>query len=371
MRIISNVIFIILLFFLLLTNNLALAEKLEPPSIVVTQDHTKVSVAWPPVPNASSYKLFYAPFPYTGTESIHSIDIGDATFISAELWDGASFYIAVSAQNDMGSSDFSNVELFFLSAAPVLDPDALLVTGTKWYKPSVSISWQWQLDGNVNTDYPVDLYDIDLFNSSPTLIDKLKASGKKVICYFSAGSYEDSREDKNKFMTAELGNALDGWPDERWLDIRSLNVAEIMISRLNLAIQKGCDGVEPDNMDAYLNNSGFDLSIRDQLAFNKFIANESHKRGLSVGLKNDLEQVPELVNFFDFSVNEQCHEFEECNKLEAFIKVGKPVLNAEYMQKYIEDPNERKVLCDAANHAQFSTLILPLKLDDSLLFSCF
>ena len=124
-------------------------------------------------------------------------------------------------------------------------------------------------------------------------------------------------------------------------------------------------------MGGYRNDSGFDLTADDQLAFNKFIANEAHKRGLSVGLKNDLEQIPELVDFFDFSVNEQCHEFDECDALEPFIQAGKPVLNAEYLQKFSDDAHERQGLCNSANNAQFRTLVLPLDLDDSFRLSCF
>ena len=355
----------------LLSSGFASAQSLEPPSIKVTQNRTTVSIAWPPILNVLGYRLLYAPYPYTGAGSIQTIDMGDKTALSATLWDGASFYVAVKAYDDSASSNLSNIELFFLSAAPVLDPDALPVTGMNWYKPPVSVSWQWQLNGEVNPEYPVELYDIDLFDSPVSLINSLKASGKKVICYFSAGSYENFRVDINKFDPAVLGNILDGWPNEQWLDIRSLNVAEIMTERLNLAIQKGCDGVEPDNMDAYLNDSGFDLTARDQMAFNKFIANEAHKRGLSVGLKNDLEQIPALVDFFDFSVNEQCHELDECDTLKPFIQAGKPVLNAEYLQKFSNDLNERQALCSTAKNAQFSTLILPLDLDDSLRFSCF
>ncbi|SDW28177.1 endo alpha-1,4 polygalactosaminidase [Nitrosomonas communis] len=371
MRTNNNVMQIVLILVLLLINSsLALADDLKPPIILVTQEETKVSLTWSPVPNASGYQLFYAPFPFTGPESIKSVDMGSTTSGSIELWDGAAFIVAVKAHNDANSSDFSNIELFILSKAPLLDPDAPPVTGD-WYKPPVAITWQWQLKGEVNTNHPAKLYDIDLFNSSPSLINTLKASGKKVICYFSAGSFEDSREDKDKFKAAELGNILVDKPDERWLDIRSHNVAEIMISRLNLALLKGCDGVEPDNMDAYANNSGFDINARDQLAFNKFIANEAHKRGLSVGLKNDMEQTPDLINYFDFSVNEQCHEFHECNMLTGFIANGKPVLNAEYQQSYLDNPVERQALCDSSNGAQFSTLILSKDLDDSRRFSCF
>ncbi|MFK5894238.1 MAG: endo alpha-1,4 polygalactosaminidase [Pseudomonadota bacterium] len=251
-----------------------------------------------------------------------------------------------------------------------LDPDIQAITSGDWYRPKISVSWQWQLSGIVNSSYAVDIYDIDLFDSSEKMINNHKISGKKVICYFSAGSYENFRSDKDKFNASDLGNTLDGWEDEKWLDIRSNNVANIMKSRLNLAVEKGCDGVEPDNMDAYINRSGFNLTANDQLAFNKFIANESHKRGLSVGLKNDLDQIVELVNFFDFSVNEQCHEFNECDTLKPFIQANKPVLNAEYLDKYVNDSNERRTLCKTTNELQFSTLILPLDLDDSFRYSC-
>ena len=251
-----------------------------------------------------------------------------------------------------------------------LSPDVEPVTEGNWYRPSVLVTWQWQLQGNINTSYAVEIYDVDLFNTSRAEIQELQSSGKKVICYFSAGSYENFREDKNRFLPGELGNVLDGWENERWLDIRSSNVHTIMKSRLDLAKEKGCDGVEPDNMDGYVNNSGFELTASDQLAFNKFIANESHKRNLSVGLKNDLDQINELVDYYDFSVNEQCFEYRECHALFSFIEKGKPVLNVEYLNKYVVDETKRSVLCAESLSNQFSTLILPLDLNDDFRYSC-
>ena len=69
----------------------------------------------------------------------------------------------------------------------------------------------------------------------------------------------------------------------------------IMQARLDLAVQKRCDGVEPDNVDGYANDTGFDLSSLDQLTYNQWLASEAHTRNLSIGLKNDLDQVPALV----------------------------------------------------------------------------
>lgn len=245
------------------------------------------------------------------------------------------------------------------------------ITVGAWYKPETDTSWQWQLQGVVNTSYAVDLYDIDLFDSNESLIESLKNDGKRVICYFSAGSYEDWRGDKDDFPQSALGNRMDGWEGEKWLDISNEELAPIMIARLDLAVQKGCDGVELDNMDGYMNNTGFRLSADDQLGYNKFMANEARKRGLSVGLKNDIDQIIELEPYYDFNINEQCHAFNVCDKMQPFINANKPVFNAEYKQEYVNNSSgERDIMCAEAISLKFKTLVLPSGLDDSFRYSC-
>lgn len=248
------------------------------------------------------------------------------------------------------------------------------ITQGNWYRPTVDTTWQWQLqpdrNGQVNTTYQVGLYDIDLFNTPIETIDQLHSAGHKVIGYFSAGTYEGFRPDSGEFQPAELGSVLEDFTDERWLDVRSTNVRSIMIARLDLAAQKGFDGVEPDNVDGFANDSGFDLTAADQLAFNRWIANEAHQRGLSVGLKNDLDQISALVEYFDFAVNEQCHEYSECGLLQPFVDAGKPVLNAEYASQFSNSASARNSLCNDAQSRDFRTLVLPLDLDDSFRFTC-
>src|SRR3989442_1480098 len=80
-------------------------------------------------------------------------------------------------------------------------------TGGVWVPPPRT-SWQWQLTGTVDETVAVQMIDIDLFDSSAALISRLKASGKKVICYFSAGSYENWRPDASQFPSAVLGNPM-------------------------------------------------------------------------------------------------------------------------------------------------------------------
>jgi hypothetical protein len=137
--------------------------------------------------------------------------------------------------------------------------------------------------------------------------------------------------------------------------------------RLELAQKRNCDGVEPDNVDGFANDTGFDLVASDQLAFNRFLAAEAHERNLAVGLKNDLDQVADLVDDFDFAINEQCHQYDECEKLAPFIDAGKPVFNAEYDDTLRQDP---RPMCEESRRLGLQTLVLPLELDDSFRISC-
>lgn len=226
-----------------------------------------------------------------------------------------------------------------------------------WWQPKPGTSWQWQLKGQLNTDYKVDVYDIDLFDNSKEAINDLQKNGIKVICYFSAGSYENWREDSKDFPKEILGKELDGWPDERWLDISKIEILKPLITkRLDLALEKGCNAIEPDNVDGYLNNTGFSLNYKNQLTYNKWLANQAHQRNLAIGLKNDLEQIKDLVKDFDFAVNEQCFEFNECKKLLPFIKKNEAVFGVEYNL-------EKNKFCKKATKMKFDWLKMDLELD--------
>ncbi|MFC1413323.1 endo alpha-1,4 polygalactosaminidase [Streptacidiphilus sp. N1-12] len=201
--------------------------------------------------------------------------------------------------------------------------------GPRW-QPVPGESWQWQLSRTVDTGVDAAVYDIDGFDNSAAVVAALHAEGRRVICYINVGAYEDFRPDRSSYPAALLG-AGDGWPGERWLDVRRTALLRPIIARrFDMCRDKGFDAVEPDNVDGYANRSGFPLTAADQLAFNRMVAGLAHARGLAVGLKNDLDQVPALVGDFDFAVNEQCAEFQECGELAPFTNRGKAVFEAEY-----------------------------------------
>jgi hypothetical protein len=222
------------------------------------------------------------------------------------------------------------------------------VGATCWVPPA-NTSWQIQLQGKIKTTFNVRLYDVDLFDTPTATIASLHAAGRKLACYFSAGSYENWRSDAARFPAAVKGQG-NGWPGEQWLDVRRLDLLmPIMEARLDLCKQRGFDTVDPDNVDGYTNATGFPLTAADQLAYNASIANAAHARGLTVALKNDLDQIPQLVPYFDWALNEQCFAYDECGLLAPFGSAGKAVMNIEYHLGL-------KKFCPRANAMNFNSL---------------
>ncbi len=227
-----------------------------------------------------------------------------------------------------------------------------------WWQPTGKPTWQWQLDDEpVDTAVPAEVFDIDLFDNSAAVVDSLHARGSRVICYFTAGSWEPYRPDSAAFDADLLGGPVQGWPDERWLDIRRIDkLRPLLAARLDMCRDKGFDGAEPDWADNHLQDTGFDIGAEDQLRFNRMLADLAHERGLAIGLKNDLDQAAVLAEVFDYSVVEQCIEFDECAALKPFTDRKKPVFSAEYHVT-------RDVACPQAESLGLATILKRVELD--------
>lgn len=231
------------------------------------------------------------------------------------------------------------------SAPELLDP----VPCDGCWAPALETSWQWQLQGPIDTSFDVDMYDVDGFEVPRGVIAGLHDDGSAVVCYISAGSWERWRPDAGRFPDRVLGRS-NGWPGERWLDIRRMAILRpIMERRLAMCERKGFDAVEFDNVDGYANDTGFPLTGADQLRFNMMLANEAHRRSLSALLKNDLGQIRTLLPYFDAALNEQCHQYDECGRLDPFVEAVKGVFGVEYKLETDE-------FCPDANAHDFNFL---------------
>ena len=219
---------------------------------------------------------------------------------------------------------------------------------TMWI-PAQGLHWQYQLQGKLKTNLCVvprsgghcvrpNVYDIDLYapngvTPNTASVTAIHAIGAHAVCYVDAGTWENFRPDAGLYPASVKGLS-NGWPGERWLDIRATGVLiPIITKRVAKCAAAGFDAVDFDNVDGYQNTTGFPLTATDQLTFNEDLAALAHSYGMSVGLKNDLPQLGQLESTFDFAVNEQCAQFNECDAYDGWTAAGKAVVEVEYRAK--------------------------------------
>ncbi len=237
-----------------------------------------------------------------------------------------------------------------------------------WWQPTADqqLRWYWQLQGGIDTSHQVDVYNIDI-DTPQDVIDTLKTRGVKLICYFSVGTVELFRPDAAEFPAAIVGDSYPGYDDERWLDIsRYTAFSEVMTNRLNRCAEKGFDGVEGDNVDAFNhllstghdngisnNNSGSrELAQRESVDYVRWLAGESHKRGLAFGLKNAEAIAPHVINQVDWMITENCVVDDWCAEAVIFVEHNKPV----FMTEYKELLSDFSVACEQAAKYRFSAI---------------
>ncbi|KAG7114693.1 hypothetical protein HYQ44_008148 [Verticillium longisporum] len=139
-----------------------------------------------------------------------------------------------------------------------------------------------------------------------------------------------------------------------------------MRRRIELARDKGFDGVDPDNVDGFTNRNGLGLTAADSIDYISFLAFEARRRGLAMGLKNGGSIIKNVLPVIDFSVNEECAAYSECDLYKAVTDAGKPVFHIEYpdMAKTgVQDKDARRRACKAKGAGRFNTVMKGLDLD--------
>lgn len=77
-----------------------------PPLLSATGNDIAVTLAWTSSPLAEGYSLLYSP---ADGSYLGSLDVGNRTMFSVELWRGADFYVAIQSHDTAGGTTISNV----------------------------------------------------------------------------------------------------------------------------------------------------------------------------------------------------------------------------------------------------------------------
>jgi len=204
-----------------------------------------------------------------------------------------------------------------------------------WWQPKAGVTFDWCLDDLKASDtFTAEVVDVDAFTTTAAQVAALHKQGKKVIAYLSVGTIEDDRPDANLLPAEVIGKIYDEWPHEKWLDIRKPEKLQPWLkSRINMILSKGFDAVEPDNIDSYDNDSGFDISLDDTKRYCDYLIALAHQNGLGIGQKN----VPELADTyskqFDWVLTEDAFADKFQDDLKSYISLNKPVFAVEYTDR--------------------------------------
>ena len=206
------------------------------------------------------------------------------------------------------------------------------VTTGKW-RAVPQGPFYWQLQGKVTPATGTKVVDSDLFDTPARQVATWREQGLYPVCYINVGAFEDWRDDGSDFPEDVIGAAYDGWEGERWLDIGQYRAfSHIIEARLDLCASKGFLAVEPDNIDGYDNETGFDFSRDDQIAYLHWLIRQAHQRGLAIGQKNTPDLVGDLVDNMDFALLESAWRDDFLEDFIPYRNQNKPVFAVEYRE---------------------------------------
>ena len=170
------------------------------------------------------------------------------------------------------------------------------------------------------------VYEVDGFEVGAKTVARLHRQGRKVDLLPRRrllGELPARRE--AAFPKAVLGRAYEGYPDERWLDVRRIDLlAPILRQRFDLCRAQGLRRGRARQRRR--------LRKRDRLpahapptssASTAGSPARSTARGMAVALKNDPGQVEAAASAsFDFAVVEECFAYDECGEVQPLRRGG-------------------------------------------------
>jgi hypothetical protein len=254
--------------------------------------------------------------------------------------------------------------------------------GSCWYPPHLGANgkpmrWDWQIGLTTPLQRTgkraVDIYDIDGFLTTKAEVHAIHTSWQastlahpKAVCYLDL-AWEDYRPDASPaagrprapgalFPASSLGKIYFGYPQERWVDFRQLNLLKpMLIERISMCARKGFDAVELDDIDSFApaSTTGFELTAGDAKNYLAYAFNLVHSYGMTVLWKNAPELATWGVRYTDGAVVEECYVYHQCASWRVFSTDktaaqpnGKWVGEAEYgADHYVCNPGQTGKRC--------------------------
>ncbi len=101
----NNILLAVIFIFVFMISATAQSQP-QPPVLSLSTSGSWVNLSWTQVPEATGYLLVYAAIPFTGIESIGTVNLGMETDALFNLWEGAAFYVGVQAYGGTEPSPF-------------------------------------------------------------------------------------------------------------------------------------------------------------------------------------------------------------------------------------------------------------------------
>jgi hypothetical protein len=286
---------------------------------------------------------------------------------------------------------------------------------------TVTVQFDWKISRPFTASYvassTANVMDSDEFedaaklgaNHDPTsatvIVHDMHVANKFAICYVEAGAYQKGFPDDGNFAVTDYGATgsypnqhfnrryqMDGYPDEYYLNIAGFagytpgatltgtaaNIATALGQRIAGCHAEGMDGVEPDDLDGYTNDSasgamggGWRLTQAEAAGFEQWLAYTAHGDSMAIFQKNDGANTAADYRTFDGMIIEECNAYDDpCgadgDNVQDYVNAGKPVLNAEYTQ----DGETTAQFCSADNALGINGSLFSVDLDGSLYASC-
>lgn len=115
------------------------------------------------------------------------------------------------------------------------------------------------------------------------------------------------------------------------------------------------------------------LTTNDSVDYMQYLSSIARPLNLTLGLKNARSIISAVLPLVDFSVNEQCAQYGECESFRPFIDAGKPVFHIEYpggdgdLAQSVESSGfseeTKHKSCSAKGSDEFSTVLKKMALD--------